>query len=233
MQWTQKCKGHPVHQDPAWQGFANDGQAEVKVQPNQNSKAVFLSAFIAGASLCCVAFVARAADIPTPAPPAPPSEYRLGPEDVIDVFVWKEPDLSATVVVRPDGRISLPLANELDASGKTAAQLQQEITEKLKRYITEPVVNVMVKQINSLKISVLGEVRKPDVYRIKNRITVLDAIAMAGGFTDLARPTRVVVLRKTSAGEQRIKINVNQVVADEHADPFYLEPLDTVYVQGR
>jgi polysaccharide biosynthesis/export protein len=203
------------------------------MQPNPNSKAGFLSAFLASASLCCVAFVARAADIPKPSPPAPPSEYRLGPEDVIDIFVWKEPDLSATVVVRPDGRISLPLANELDAGGKTAAQLQQEITEKLKRYITDPVVNVMVKQINSLKISVLGEVRKPDVYRIKNRITVLDAIAMAGGFTDLARPTRVVVLRRTPTGEQRIKINVNQVVADDHADPFYLEPLDTVYVEGR
>jgi len=136
-------------------------------------------------------------------------------------------------VVRPDGRISLPLANELDASGKTAAQLQQEITERLKRYITEPVVNVMVKQINSLKISVLGEVRKPDVYRIKNRITVLDAIAMAGGFTDLARPTRVVILRKTASGPQRIKVNINQLVADDHGDMFYLEPLDTVFIEGR
>ena len=73
-------------------------------------------------------------------------------------------------------------------------------------------VNVMVKQINSLKISVLGEVRKPDVYRIKNRVTVLDAIAMAGGFTDLARPNRVVVLRNTPSGQQRIKVNINQAV---------------------
>jgi polysaccharide export outer membrane protein len=136
-------------------------------------------------------------------------------------------------VIRPDGKISLPLANELEASGKTAAQLQQEITERLRRYITEPIVNVMVKQINSLKISVLGEVRKPDVYRIKNRVTVLDAIAMAGGFTDLARPTRVVVLRNGPAGPQRIKINVKQTVADEATAPFYLQPQDTVYVEGR
>jgi len=121
----------------------------------------------------------------------------------------------------------------LEASGKTADQLKQEITERLKRYITDPAVNVIVKQINSLKISVLGEVRKPDVYRIKNRITVLDAIAMAGGFTDLARPTRVVVLRKTPAGEQHIKINVNDAIAGDHSVPFYLEPLDTVYVEGR
>jgi polysaccharide biosynthesis/export protein len=160
-------------------------------------------------------------------------EYRLGPEDVIEVFVYKEPDLSTTVTVRPDGRISLPLAGELDAAGKTATQLQQEIAEGLKRYVSGPVVNVMVKQINSLKVSVLGEVRKPDVYRIKNRVTVLDAIAMAGGFTDLARPNRVVVLRNTPSGQQRIKININQVVADNSSHPFYLEPMDTVYVEGR
>lgn len=160
-------------------------------------------------------------------------DYRLGPEDLIDVFVWKEPDLSTTVVIRPDGKISLPLASELEASGKTASELQQEITERLRRYLKEPIVNVMVKQINSLKISVLGEVRKPDVYRIKNRVTVLDAIAMAGGFTDLARPNRVVVLRSTPSGQQRIKINVKQTVADESGALFYLLPQDTVYVEGR
>jgi polysaccharide biosynthesis/export protein len=160
-------------------------------------------------------------------------EYRLGPEDVIDVFVWKEPDLSTSVVIRPDGKISLPLANELEASGKTAAELQTEITARLRVYISEPIVNVMVKQINSLKISVLGEVRKPDVYRIKNRITVLDAIAMAGGFTDLARPNRVIVLRNTAEGPQRIKINVKQTVGDSAVLPFYLQAQDTVYVEGR
>lgn len=178
-------------------------------------------------------FIASAAEINKRAPEANagPSEYRLGPEDVIDVFVWKEPDLTTTVVVRPDGRISLPLANELEASGKTTVQLQQEITEKLRQFISEPVVNVMVKQVNSLKISVLGEVRKPDVYRIKNRVTVLDAIAMAGGFTDLAKTSRVIVLRNAPSGPQRIKINVKQAVAEESKAPFYLQPLDTVYVE--
>lgn len=178
-------------------------------------------------------FIASAAEINKRAPEANagPSEYRLGPEDVIDVFVWKEPDLSTTVVIRPDGRISLPLANELEASGKTTVQLQQEITEKLRQFISEPVVNVMVKQVNSLKISVLGEVRKPDVYRIKNRVTVLDAIAMAGGFTDLAKTSRVIVLRNAPSGPQRIKINVKQAVAEESKAPFYLQPLDTVYVE--
>jgi polysaccharide export outer membrane protein len=180
-----------------------------------------------------LAHVAIAGDSSTKTPVSAGHDYRLGPEDVIDVFVWKEPDLSTSVVIRPDGKISLPLANELEASGKTAAELQREITERLRVYISEPIVNVMVKQINSLKISVLGEVRKPDVYRIKNRITVLDAIAMAGGFTDLARPNRVIVLRNTAEGPQRIRINVRQTVADSAALPFYLQAQDTVYVEGR
>jgi len=167
----------------------------------------------------------------TPAPAPVASDYRLGPEDLIDVFVWKEPDLSTTVVVRPDGKISLPLANELEASGKTATELQLEIVDRLRKFVTQPVVSVMVKQINSMKISVLGEVRKPDVYRIKTRVTVLDAIAMAGGFTDLARPTRVIVLRNTAAGPKKIKINVKQVVTGDDQAPIYLQPMDTVYVE--
>lgn len=183
--------------------------------------------------LLATATLAAAADVLKPPAGAIPgtAEYRLGAEDMIDVFVWKEPELTTTVVIRPDGRISLPLAGELEASGKTAAELQQEITAKLSKYVVQPTVNVMVKQVNSLKISVLGEVRRPDVYRIKNRVTVLDAIAMAGGFTDLARPNKVVVLRNTSSGPQRIKINIKQLVEDVNGAPFYLQALDTVYVE--
>ena len=183
--------------------------------------------------LMASAALVTAADVLKPPPGSTPgqAEYRLGAEDVIDVFVWKEPELSTTVVVRPDGRISLPLANELEASGKTAVELQQEIAARLSKYVVQPVVNVMVKQVNSLKISVLGEVRRPDVYKIKNRVTVLDAIAMAGGFTDLARPNKVIVLRNTPGGPQRIKVNIKQLVDDDTGAPFYLQTLDTVYVE--
>ena len=179
-----------------------------------------------------VSLIAKAADVHRPiyASSAAP-EYHLGPEDVIEVFVWKEPELSTTVVIRPDGRISLPLTNEIDASGKTAVQLQREITDKLREYIAQPVVSVMVKQVNSLKISVLGEVRRPDVYRIKNRVTVLDAIAMAGGFSDLAKQNKVVVLRNAPSGPRRIKVNVKHLVTDDSQAQFYLQPLDTVYVE--
>ena len=205
------------------------GAQEVSVGRTMHWEAV-LAVILVFAS---VTLIGKAADTFTPiytASPATP-EYRLGPEDVIEVFVWKQPELTTTVVIRPDGRISLPLTNELEASGKTAVQLQKEITERLQEYITKPIVNVIVKQVNSLKISVLGEVRKPDVYRIKNQVTVLDAIAMAGGFTDLARPNRVIVIRNARYGPQRIKINVKQVVADDSKGPFYLQPLDTVYVE--
>jgi polysaccharide export outer membrane protein len=180
-----------------------------------------------------MALLAEAADIGKPVPATSPDipEYRLGPEDLIDVFVWKEPELAASVVIRPDGRISLPLTGELEASGKTAAELQNEITEKLRQYIANPVVSVMVKQINSLKISVLGEVRKPDVYKIKNRITVLDAIAMAGGFTDFAKQNNVIVLRTTPSGSKKIRIKAKQAIADDGTAPFYLQSLDTVYVE--
>ncbi len=175
---------------------------------------------------------AGATDVPKTGASINPAEYKLGPEDVIEVFVWKEPDLSVTEAIRPDGKITLPLANELDASGKTSIQLQEEIAKRLEQYIQKPIVNVMVKQINSLKISVLGEVRKPDVYRIKTRVTVLDAIAMAGGFTDLARPAKIVILRNSPEGQQRIKVNLTKLIEDDNSAPMYLEPLDTVYVEG-
>jgi polysaccharide biosynthesis/export protein len=180
-----------------------------------------------------LAMAAQSADKPTIPTSGTMQEYRIGPDDQIEVFVWKEPDLTTTVTVRPDGKISLPLADELDASGKTAIQLQQEITTRLQKWLKQPVVNVMVKQINSLKISVLGEVRKPDVYPIRTRVTVLDAIAMAGGFTDLARPDRVVILRSSSSGQIRIKVNIKDQVGDDAGPAVYLQPTDTVYVGGR
>ena len=203
--------------------------SKVRVGRTLHLESVLATLFI----FTSMTLIAKAADIRQLAHAANPAipEYRLGPEDVIEVFVWKQPDLTATVVIRPDGRISLPLTNELEASGKTAIQLQKDITEKLREYVTQPVVNVIVKQVNSLKISVLGEVRKPDVYRIKNQVTVLDAIAMAGGFTDLARPKRVIVIRNAPFGTQRIKVNVKQVVADGSKAQFYLQPQDTVYVE--
>src|SRR5262249_45914819 len=107
--------------------------------------------------------------------------YVLGPEDVIEVFVWKNPDLSTTATVRPDGRITLPLAGEIPAAGRSPEELRETITTQLRRYVENPFVTVMVKAINSSQISVLGEVRRPGRYRIAQRATILDAIALGGG----------------------------------------------------
>jgi len=158
------------------------------------------------------------------------SEYQMGPEDVIQVFVWKEVDLTTTAVIRPDGKISLPLVGDIVASKKTSNQLQKEISEKLQAYVSMPVVNVIVKEINSPKVSVFGEVRKPDVYKIKQRTTVLDAIAVAGGLTEFARKNKVDVIRDTPKGAQRFTLNLDSMLKGE--DPiFYLQPGDTIHVQ--
>jgi polysaccharide export outer membrane protein len=158
-----------------------------------------------------------------------PGGYVLGPEDVIEVFVWKNPDLSSTATVRPDGRITLPLAGELVAAGKTPEELRAAITTELKRYVELPFVTVMVKAINSPQISVLGEVRKPGRFRLAQRASVLDAIAMGGGFTEYADGKQVVVLRPLpGGGTRRIKVNVKDLLRG--GDPLRLEPGDTVYV---
>lgn len=155
--------------------------------------------------------------------------YRLGPEDVIEVFVWKEPELSTSATVRPDGRITLPLVGELMASSKTVAELEEQITARLTSYIELPVVTVSVSAINSPKIAILGEVHRPGRYVIPQRTTVLDAVAMGGGFTEYAKRDRVMVLRKTPTGVERIRVNVKQLLHDG-GDPVYLQPGDTVHV---
>lgn len=158
------------------------------------------------------------------------ASYLLGPEDVVEVFVWKEQELSTTATVRPDGRITLPLAGELVASGQTPRQLETEIATRLQRYIEHPVVTVMLKEINSPKIAVLGEVRRPGRYLIPQHTTILDAIAMSGGFTEFAHPEKVVVLRKTRSGAtQRIRVDVKQLLRTGES-PLTLQPQDTIYV---
>ena len=159
------------------------------------------------------------------------SEYRLGPGDVIEVFVWKEPDLSTTAPVRPDGKISLPLLNEFEAQNKTVAQLQTEVSTNLRKYLAEPIVTVILKEVNSPRISVLGNVRKPDVYKMHAQVSVLDAIALAGGFNEYAKRNKVIVIRTTTSGIQRFKLNVKKLLEDPSPGIFYLSQNDTLYVE--
>lgn len=164
-------------------------------------------------------------------PAAGESEYRLGPADVLEVFVWKEQELSTMVPVRPDGNISLPLVGELRASGKTPSQLRDEITERLRQYVTNPVVNVVVKEVNSSRIAVLGQVRRPDSYKISHRVSIIEAIAMAGGFTEYAKRSRIIVIRNGSSGSHSFKLDFMRLIKNNSGETFYLQPSDTVYVE--
>ena len=161
------------------------------------------------------------------------SDYKLGPEDVIEVFVWHENDLGVpSEVVRPDGKISLPLIGEIQASGKTQAQLETEVAQKLRQYVSEPQVTVIVKEVHSAKVSVLGEVRKPGVYQIKEKATILDAIALAEGFTEYAKRAHVILIRALANGDEKhIELNVDDLVKRSKGDPIYVQPYDKIYVQ--
>jgi polysaccharide export outer membrane protein len=160
------------------------------------------------------------------------SEFRLGPDDVIEVSVYQDKTLDRTVPVRPDGKISLPLIGEMPASGKTATELQKEIALRLKQFVADPTVTVVVKEVNSPKISVLGEVKSPGMYKIKDRATLLDAIALAGGLTEYAKRNKIVVIRTDSNGPpHQFKLNIDDQIKGRSTEPFYVLPYDKIYIQ--
>ncbi len=140
-------------------------------------------------------------------------EFIIGTGDVLAINVWKEAEVSRVVPVRSDGRISLPLVGELQAGGRTPKQLEAEISAKLKDYVSEPEVTVIVQEIKSQKFNVLGMVMKPGSYVLTNPTTVLDAIAMAGGFRDFAKQKDIYILRRAVDGTQtRLPFNYKDVV---------------------
>ena len=159
-------------------------------------------------------------------------EFVIGPGDVLAINVWKETDISKVIPVRSDGRISLPLIGELQSSGLTPKQLEAEITKRLKDYIADPSVTVVVQEIRSQKINVLGMVARPGSYPITSSLTVLDAIALAGGFRDFAKQKSIYVLHQNSDGTQaRLPFNYKEVIKGVNpAQNVKLQPQDTVVV---
>jgi len=138
-----------------------------------------------------------------PTPPSPKradAEYVIGPADVLAITVWKDPELTRTVPVRPDGKISLPLINELEVSGLTPSAVQRILTQKLKEYISDPQVSVIVQEVKSRTYSILGKVAKPGTYDLGKPTTVLEAIAAAGGFLDFAKESKIYIIRPVSGG---------------------------------
>jgi len=159
-------------------------------------------------------------------------EFVIGTGDVLAINVWKEPEVSRDVPVRPDGRISLPLVGEIQAGGKTPKQLEAEISAKLKDYVSEPEVTVIVREIKSQKFNVLGMVMKPGSYGLANPTTILDAIAMAGGFRDFAKQKDIYVLRRAADGSQtRLPFNYKDVAKGHNsAQNIVLQSNDTIIV---
>ena len=161
-----------------------------------------------------------------------PDSYVIGAEDVLTVFVWKEPDMTKTIPVRPDGMISLPLVGEIKASGYTPVQLQELLAEAMKKLISDPQVTVVVEKIGSLNFNIVGEVGHPGYFPLTRRMTVLDAIAMAGGFKDFAKTKKVYVLRTAANGTQeRLPFNYKDVIKGINPQQnIELQPRDTIVV---
>lgn len=156
--------------------------------------------------------------------------YRIGSADVVQVAVWKDPDLSRELTVRPDGFISLPIAGEIRANGLTATELEQVISRKLKPYVQDPRVTVVVKEVNSSRVFVTGEVTHPGVYPMPSRTSLVQAIALAGGFTEFASSDDIVVLRSRGT-PSRMRVRYSDLVSGDSSNAtFVLEPGDTIVV---
>jgi len=160
------------------------------------------------------------------------NEYRIGVGDLLTVSVWDQKDVSQDgVPVRPDGMISLPLVRDVRAQGLTCTQLADRLTELLQVYVTKPTVTVVVKEINSLTIYVLGQVKSSGALPLKSRVRLLQAISMAGGFTPYAHGDAMVVLRKNGTNEQRIPVNYSRIVSGRSPEQnILLQAGDTVIV---
>jgi polysaccharide export outer membrane protein len=188
------------------------------------------------------AATAPAAASPAPAPRVAPvvrsssavdmsKEYLIGPEDVLDITVWKNcPDLCRTVPVRPDGKMSLPLVNDVQAAGLTPMDLRQHLTEQLAEYLPSPEVSVIVREVHNFKVAVVGSVKMPGDYEIKSQATVLELIARAQGLTEFANRDKIVVLRQNGTKTDRIKFNYRKVAEGNDEDNIFVRAGDIIVV---
>jgi len=159
------------------------------------------------------------------------NRYTIGAEDVLYIHVWKEETLTRTVPVRMDGKISLPLIQEVTAAGLTPLQLKEVLMRKFKEFVENPIVSVTVVEANSFKVYVTGLVRSPGVYRLRSETNVVQMISLAGGFTDWANSKKILIVRKEEGREKRIKINYKRIMAGKDLDSnIILKAGDTIIV---
>jgi polysaccharide biosynthesis/export protein len=194
------------------------------------------------------AMPARAQDESSPKKPAQPGipamasddakkpatadpNYVIGAQDVLDINVWKEPDVSRVVPVRPDGKISLPLLNDVQAAGLTPSELAAQVTESLKKYVTNPQVTVIVTTINSQRVYILGEVTRPGAFPLLPGMSVLQALSSAGGFTQFAKVKSIFVRRVENGKESKYPFNYRDVITGKRPEQdILLKAGDTIVV---
>jgi polysaccharide export outer membrane protein len=164
----------------------------------------------------------------------PAYEYVIGPDDELEIAVWNNEALTRTVLVRPDGRLSLPLANDVQAAGLTPMALQASIIKALSPFVQNPDVAVIVKAVHSYKVSVMGEVKEPGRFELSSRATVLDVLAMAKGFNEYADKGRIVVLRRENGLTKQYSFQYMRLLSDNSEsgrDNFFVQPGDIVLVR--
>jgi len=176
----------------------------------------------------------QAEQAPTASAPKPATQdpnYVIGPQDVLDINVWREPELTRAVPVRPDGKISLPLLNDVQAAGSTPMQLANRITTELKKFVADPQVTVVVTQINSQRIYILGEVGRPGAFTLLPGMTVLEALSSGGGFTMFAHVKKIYVLRKVDGKQEKYPFNYKDVIHGKSPEQnIVLKAGDTIVV---
>jgi polysaccharide export outer membrane protein len=159
------------------------------------------------------------------------SPYLIGPDDVLNIYVWKEPDLIQDVTVLPDGKITFPLIGEIQAQGRTVTELKDSITERLQSFVTAPEVTVIVRQINSRRIYTLGKLKNPGPYPLAAGMTVIQALSTAGGFAEWADEKNILVIRREGGEELQYKFDYSQYLSGKNLKQnIVLKPNDTIVV---
>lgn len=173
-------------------------------------------------------------DVNTPPPPQGVSqagpEYRIGPEDSLRISVWENRDLTLDLVVRPDGKISMPLIQDVVAEGQTATELANTIHQRLLTFVKEPQVSVIVLQVNAPKYFVMGNVTRPGPYLLRSETSILQALSLAGGFTQFASPRSIKLIRNTAGKQQVQKVNYYNIIDEGGEGNFILQSGDTIVV---
>lgn len=174
---------------------------------------------------------AAVAAAPRPTDPVVPPGYVIGPDDMLSIVYWKDKDMSADAQVRPDGRIALPLINEVQAAGLTPEQLREKLTEESKKYMEDASITVVVRQINSRKAFITGEIYKPGPYPLTSPTTVMQLIAMAGGLREYANAKKIVIMRSENGKQKSLPFNYKEIAEGKNLQQnIELKPGDTVIV---